>query len=340
MVFSQINEFILAVLLGVIQGVSEFLPISSTAHLRLVTALLFQGKDIGLTASNVIQFGTLVAILQYFRKDLKEYYLRIKQILTNLKARAEFVTNFNSWWNAFNTENRVKSHQIQENIDPQITNKTDLVLAQLITGSLPIILLGALLKGLAETNRGLDRIGWFLLAGSALMYLAERIYSIAVTKQKPKIMSPGEVILIGLFQSLAAFPGISRSGATISGALMLGRNRAESVRFSFLLSIPALGLLGIMDLIKVLLEIRNNGLTLLPTIGGWSDPAIINLSIVSLLISFVFAYLFGLVVLKLLLKYLSTNTFKYFIYYRVVLALVLFAVVLFQLIPSVPNILP
>jgi undecaprenyl-diphosphatase len=325
--FSQINEFILAIILGVIQGISEFLPISSTAHLRLATALLFQGKDIGLTASNVIQFGTLVAILQYFRKDLKEYYLRIKQILTNLKARAEFVTNFISWWNAFNTETRVKSHQLTESIEPKITNQTDLVLAQLIIGSLPIILLGALLKGLAETNRSLDKIGWFLLAGSALMYFAERIYSIAVTKQKPKIMSPGEVILIGLFQSLAAFPGISRSGATISGALMLGRNRAESVRFSFLLSIPALGILSIIDLVKVLLEIKNNGISFLPSASAWATTGFVNLSVVSLLIAFGFAYVIGLVVLKWLLKYLSTKTFKYFITYRIVLAAVLLAVV-------------
>ena len=65
--FSILNEFLLAFILGLIQGVTEFLPISSTAHLRLITGFLLQGRDIGLTTSNFIQFGTFIAILQYFR---------------------------------------------------------------------------------------------------------------------------------------------------------------------------------------------------------------------------------------------------------------------------------
>jgi undecaprenyl-diphosphatase len=325
--FSVINEYILAAILGIIQGISEFLPISSTAHLRLVSALLLNGRDIGLGASNIIQFGTLIAILQYFRKDLKQYYIRIKGIITNSEIRNEFSENFRSWWD-FSTLEGISKTEEQLDLEPKITNQTDLVLAQLAIGTLPVVVFGLILKNMAENSRTLVEIGIFLLAGSALMYTAEWIHTQAETKKKPKIMTPSDVILIGLFQSLAAFPGISRSGATISGALMLGRDRKESVRFSFLLSIPSLALLGLSDIFSTLWDIKDNGLNLLPDLRYWTNSTV-NLSLLSLFIAFILAYLIGLVVLKWLLKYLSTNTFQNFIIYRVLLAVVIIAYTFF-----------
>ncbi len=328
--FSVINEIILAIILGIVQGISEFLPISSTAHLRLVAALLIQGKDIGLTASNIIQFGTLLSILVYFKKDLQEYYNRIKQILTLETARNEFVTNFKTWWSFPESKNLSIAKKIDYH-EPTISNQTDLVLSQIFIGTLPILILGFVLKALAENNRSLREIALFLIVGSLLMYIAEQIYTRAKDKQKPAIMMPSEVILVGLFQSLAAFPGISRSGATISGALMLGRNRAESVKFSFLLSIPALAILGILDLLKLILNIGRNGLVFIPQNSQWAGLEI-NLSLISLIIAFGVAYFVGIAVLKWLLKYLSSNTFKNFIIYRVLLAVVIVVLLVFKVV--------
>ncbi|MEM1312207.1 MAG: undecaprenyl-diphosphate phosphatase [Patescibacteria group bacterium] len=332
MSFSIVNELLLAVILGVIQGITEFLPVSSTAHLRLITGFLLEGKDIGLTTSNFIQFGTLIAILQYFKEDLKIYYKRIKQLVLSNDSRKEFLANFLSWWEAFNIESTSSKRRLKQVNELHITNQTDLILSQIIVGSMPLILLGGLLQSLANSNRSLDRIAWFLLIGSMLMYLGERIYKLAVNKSKPKVMSPSEVILIGLFQSLAAFPGISRSGATISGALMLGRDRAQSVKFSFLLSIPALTIISLIDLAKIILDLFGNGFNLLPTALSWSNQIYIHLSLVSLLVAFVIAYLVGLAVLRWLLRFLSTNTFLPFIIYRIALSLALFIVVFLQLV--------
>jgi len=125
-----------------------------------------------------------------------------------------------------------------------------------------------------------------------------------------------------LFQSLAIFPGISRSGATISGALFLGRNRKESVRFSFLLSLPAIILAGTADLLKLIWDIFRGKIdaSLLPKSTNWSNEEIL-LSLTSIFISFVVAYLVGLGALRWLINFLSKNTFRWFIVYRVLVGL-------------------
>jgi undecaprenyl-diphosphatase len=317
MQFSVLSELILSVILGITQGITEFLPISSTAHLRLVTALLADGKDIGLAASNVIQFATLLAILVYFKKDLGMYYRRIVEVFQRPRALQEFRYNFQVW--RLGGSEFLGSSQDQE---------TDITLSQLIVGTLPIVILGYFLKNFAESTRDIREIAWFLIGGSVLMGFAEYVHRSASKQQdnRPQHMNVGEVVLIGLFQSLAAFPGISRSGATLSGALLLGRDRAKSVRFSFLLSIPALTLLGIIDLFNLIRDWIRNGVSLTPTASGWNGDQL-NLSILSLAISFVLAYAFGIISLKWLLKYLSTHTFLNFIIYRVALALVIFVLV-------------
>ncbi|NJS42159.1 undecaprenyl-diphosphate phosphatase [Candidatus Gracilibacteria bacterium] len=315
--FSILNELVLTLIIGITQGFTEFLPISSTAHIRLISSFLAGGRDIGLSTSNVIQIGTLIATLQYFKEDLKQLRLRIIQIFSKPQNLQIFSHNFRSWRN-----NKNEFQGTPEQIS------TDITISQLIIGTLPIIVLGALLSNFVDSTRSLSYIASFLITGSLLMAGAEYIH-----KKNQKIISTtkltmSEVLLIGLFESLAIFPGISRSGATISGALMIGKGRLAAVRFSFLLSIPAILLAGVVDITQyALFFIRQPNF--LPTNTLWSDTRI-SLSLSSIIIATFFAYLFGYLSLKWLLKYLGNHTTRIFIIYRIVLALILFGVVLAQ----------
>jgi undecaprenyl-diphosphatase len=183
-------------------------------------------------------------------------------------------------------------------------------------------------------------LGVFLAAGGALMAFADFWYARGKEK-KMMLASQGagseetitdkefqkesyyfniyEVLVIGMFQALAIFPGVSRSGATLSGALLLANNRAKSVRFSFLLSIPAIGLSSLYDFVKILTSDSNFGL--FPDSINWTSNEIL-LSAISLIIAVSIAYFSGLFFLKWLLKYLGKNQATVFVWYRIALALV------------------
>ena len=324
--FSFLNEILFAILLGVVQGISEFLPISSTAHLRLVSSALLQGRDIGLVTSNIIQFGTTIAIIQYFWSDLSAYFYRFIDILKSPKLRADFVENVRTWWNGSFKQLQLSTAHL-----------VDIQIAQIVLGSLPIMVLGFTLRNFAERYRSLTDIAYFLLIGSALMWLAEYIHE-QVKKhpevnidKKSTIFTKGEVLLVGFFQFLAIFPGISRSGATTSGALIVGRPRKEAIRFAFLLSIPALIAASLLDLVKAITEIIKGNITFLPDSSNWTSTNI-NISILSLALSFVLSYIVGWICLSWLINFLSRKTFYPFIYYRVGLALLLLILVAFKFI--------
>jgi len=379
-IFTGFSELLLAILLGVVQGLTEFLPISSTAHLRLVSGL-FGGKDIGLTASNIIQFGTLLAILQYFRVDLQVFWQRIWEILGDKTEMQKFVLTFQNWikggtqeveidnkndsktdLNEQNVEqnNKQSIHQSKKEVEtkiennlqkdlenkaqnetqgkiqtnPQNTNhsnfETDILLSQLIIGTIPIVVLGFLLKNFAESNRNIGEIGFFMIIGAVLLAFGEYFYLQTSKLKHSKIQTFGETLLIGFFQSMAIFPGMSRSGSTLAGSLFVGRNRMESVRFVFLLSIPALFLSGILDFLSLIRDIFKNGIAIFPNNNFASSPKI-QLSIVSLLISFSLAYVVGLACLRWLLRFLSKNTNLSFIIYRIFIG---FCLILFSFIAA------
>lgn len=327
--FSAFNEFLLAIILGITQGITEFLPVSSTAHIRILTGFLTENKDIGLVTSNIIQLGTTMALIQIFWPDLKVYFLRIKEILFNPKARDELIKNWRFW--------QSYSKEVGKNIKPELLNekyaeenkdltlKTDIDLFKIAIGTLPIVILGFLLSSYVESSsiRSFSSIGIFLFVGSLLMLMAESIYAKSKTFIKPNFWTFGESMMVGLFQFLAIFPGMSRSGSTISGALFLGRDRKESVRFSFLISIPSILLAGVYGILKAALEIsRTKNLQLLPNSTSW-NASTINLSVASILLALVLSYVVGFISLKWLLSFLSSKTFRPFIIYRLLLALFL-----------------
>ena len=201
-----------AVVLGIVQGLTEFLPISSTGHLRIVPALL-GWEDPGTAFTAVCQLGTVCAVLLYFRADL----IRI--------ARA--------WFRSLR--------------DPGVRGDLDARMGwYLIIGTIPIALIGFAFKDTIKSGgRDLYVIAVALIVFSFVMLAAER----AARQQRPvSTLSGRDAALVGLAQALALVPGVSRSGATISAGLFLGFDRAAAARFSFLLSIPAVVLSGLFEL--------------------------------------------------------------------------------------------
>ncbi len=206
-----------AVVLGLVQGLTEFLPISSTAHLRIAPEL-FGWKDPGAAYSAVIQLGTVAAVLLYFRKDLAQLS---RGFVVGLIRR-----------------------------QPMATVESRLAWFVLI-GTVPIGVCGLLFKEHIETSlRSLYVVAGSLVALAVALFIAEKRAS---HHRGLEEMTWRDGLVIGLWQALALIPGSSRSGTTLTGGLSLGLKRADAARYSFLLSIPATTLAGVFEL-KHLLE--------------------------------------------------------------------------------------
>lgn len=227
-------NFIEAIVLGIIQGLTEFLPISSTGHLTLA------GKFMNLISEKnpehwtafmaVIQLGTMLAILIYFWKDLWN-------ILT------EFLKD--------NFQNRIKYAE----------QSTNAKLGWLIIfGSIPIVVIGLLFKDAIEGTftKNLYIIGGSLIVLAIILAIAEKT---AKFKKDIKDITIFDSIMIGIAQAFALIPGSSRSGTTITGGLFFGLKRDVAARFSFLLSVPAVLGSGLLELYQSLKFIDANLIT-------------------------------------------------------------------------------
>jgi undecaprenyl-diphosphatase len=214
-----------ALLLGIVQGLTEFLPISSSGHLRIVPALLgWDDPGAGFTA--VIQLGTMAAVLLYFRGDL---------------------------W-------RIASAWLRELRVPSGRRSHDAKLGwYIILGTIPISIFGVAFKDQIESGaRDLYLIGSALILFSFVMLLAERVGS---HRRPVAELNAKDGLFIGVAQALALIPGVSRSGATISAGLFRNFDRAAAARYSFLLSVPAVVLSGLFEL----REIGNDGASVAAT---------------------------------------------------------------------------
>jgi undecaprenyl-diphosphatase len=221
-----------AIILGIVEGLTEFLPISSTAHLTIAEKIL--GKDIDSDAvtafTAVIQVGAIVAVLIYFRED----------ILKLLSAV----------FGGFRNEQRRKS-------DPNWRFAWLIVI-----GSVPIGIVGFAARDLIKGPlRSLWVIAFALILWSFVMMYAERV---ATQDRGERSLTPRDVIVIGLWQCIALIPGVSRSGATISAGLIRGIDRVTATRLSFFLAIPALTAAGLYELKDAL----GQGVGAGPTIVG------------------------------------------------------------------------
>lgn len=205
-------DLIQALILGVVQGVTEWLPISSTAHLRVVPALL-GWEDPGAAFTAVIQLGTLAAMLIYFREDL----WRALRGLLGLKAGSK----------------KSKAEDVRLGW-------------AIVMGTVPIVVCGLLFQRQIEGEwRSLTVIAWTLIGMGLVMAIAEWF---GPKVRAMEDVTPLRGLWIGLWQALALVPGMSRSGSTISGGLFAGFDRPTAARLSFLLCVPSILAAGLKEL--------------------------------------------------------------------------------------------
>ncbi len=261
-------DWLQAIVLGVVQGLTEFLPISSSAHVSIVGQLFFEGRDPGAAFTAVTQLGTETAVLVYFRKDI---WRIITQWIGSLTGKVD------------------KS-------DPDARMGWLVIL-----GSVPIVVLGLLFQDAIDSTLRNLWITVAMLAGVALVLAAADRFGARNTREL-KDLTWAHGILFGLFQACALIPGVSRSGATISGGLFLGYTREAATRYGFLLAIPA---------------VFGSGLYKLKDIGGEAAVAW-GPTIAATVIAFIIGY----AVIAWLLRYVSTHNFTIFVLYRLGLAAV------------------
>jgi undecaprenyl-diphosphatase len=251
------QNIIEVLILSAIQGISEFLPISSSAHLILVSSL-YEFKSSSLLIDISLHLGSLFAIIYYFKMDL----LDIKN------------------------------------------NKR--LLSLIIVGSIPLIIVGYVLysTGIIYELRDVKVIAWATLIFGVVLYVADRN---RFDKKISSNLNLRSIFFISIFQILSLIPGVSRAGITITAARILRFNRLDSSKISFLLSIPALSgasFLGLKDIFSQSVEFN-------------------YLVIIAILTSFIFSF----VTVKFFLIYINKFSMNAFVIYRIIIALILFAVI-------------
>jgi undecaprenyl-diphosphatase len=275
-----------AIILGIVQGLTEFIPISSTAHLVLASRFtdLYQGDPQKVTATiAVIQLGTLLAVFVYFASDI-------------ISIAGAFIGDH---WAAI-TRRQGNRYSGTRGVRPMWLSDEAWLGWLIIIGSIPIGTVGLLLKKMIEGpfTKNLWVMVTMLITISVLLFLAERVGS-----QRKDISRLGiaDALIVGFSQVLALLPGASRSGSTIMGGLVAGQKRETAARFSFLLSIPAITASGLLELKEAWEMLPKEDFTALGISVGVS--AIV-----------------GYLSIFFLMRFLRTHTTTIFIIYRLALA--------------------
>ncbi|MHC5727959.1 MAG: undecaprenyl-diphosphate phosphatase [Nostoc sp.] len=256
-------EFIQAFILGIVQGITEFLPISSTAHLLIVTKI-FGWKELGSKDFvDAIQFGSVIAILGYFWS----------LIYSIVKGGIEAIKD--------------KDWQREE----------WKILIGIVVGTLPALIFGFLLKDVLPESALIIAIMSIIMA--LILGLAEKI---GTRKRGFESLQIRDGILVGLGQTLALIPGVSRSGSTLTTALFLGLERDTAAKFSFLLGFPTLTIATLYKSLKIFKLFQTHQL----------PDNIVGLLIVGIISTFIFSYLS----IAFLIKYLQTKNTLVFVWYR------------------------
>lgn len=284
-----------AAFLGLIQGLTEFLPISSSAHLRIVGEFLPSATDPGATFTAITQIGTEAAVLLYFWKDLTRI------------VRA---------WSSSVLRRRVSvpvahgSAAMPEGHVPLSAQDPDVRMGWLIIiGSVPIAVAGFLLQDLIrDTFRSLVLVAIVLIGFGLLLGLADQLGR--RTRELNELTYP-HGLLFGLAQMLALVPGVSRSGATTTMGLALGYSRPAAARYAFLLAVPAVFGSGSYELYSAL------------TCDSVVESCSTAYGMGETLVATVVAFGVGLAVIAGLMRYISRHSFMPFVIYRILLGVVL-----------------
>lgn len=256
-------EWIQVVVLSVLQGFTEFLPISSSAHLILVPKIV-GWEDQGLIFDIAVHVGTLFAVISYFYQDLKRIFTNF---YISLKMNKEYGQSKKFWL--------------------------------IVIGTIPVGLIGITCGDLIEIYLREP----IIIAFSTIIFGALLWYADAKGDKNSDDITMKQALIIGIFQAVALIPGTSRSGITITAALLLGINYNKAIRFSFFLSIPLIILAGISTILKI-------------------DETVIiqwDVLLVAILVSFISAF----ICIHLFLKAIQSIGMKPFIIYRFILGIVL-----------------
>ena len=258
-----------AILLGILQGLTEFLPISSSGHLAIAQQI-FTIEEADVAFDVMLHLGTLIAVLVYYRQDV-------------LRLVSEFFLLISGWFRG----------QRPKLLDPDRPYR--ILMVMVVIATIPTAIIGLLLKDMfVSIFSRLNIVGFALIITGILLWLSNRIFG---NRKKPENMSVSDAVWVGIVQSIAMVPGISRSGSTIFAGLLRGFTPELATRFSFLLSIPAI--LG-----AVVLEgkdIFSNASTfhdILPVTGGFFAAAVS-----------------GYLAIRVLITLLHKKKFNYFAYY-------------------------
>lgn len=284
-----------AAVLGIIQGLTEFLPVSSSAHLVLVPRLL-GWPEAGLAFSVFVHSGTLVAVIAFFMADLRKI---VAALVRWRPARAGKgaggnVNGRGSQPNPDNPENRETRENHEYSEDAKLRRLAVLLILATVPTGLVYLAIGKVVEAAFESPVAASL---FLLVTAALLLLAE-----ALGKMRRGLESIGPIdgILIGLAQGLALFPGISRSGSTMSMALFRGIDRESAARFSFLLAIPIIMAGTVLEAID------------------FAGKAATVTALVPIAIGFIAAAVSGYLAIRYLLEYLRKGSLRVFAYYCIV----------------------
>lgn len=276
-------NWIEAALLGLVQGLTEFLPISSSAHLRIVGSFLPNASDPGAAFTAITQLGTETAVIVYFWRDIVRI---VRAWFGSLTGKVE-------------------------------RNNPDARMGWLvILGSLPIIVLGLLFQDQIESVlRSMWIVATMLIVFGMILAVAD-----AIGKQERDLtqLTYKHGILYGFAQAMALIPGVSRSGGTITAGLLMGYTREAAARYSFLLAIPAVFGSGLYQLYKT---VSNEGLA-----GPYGLPEIALATVI--------AFVVGYVIIGWFLKFVSTRSYRLFVWYRILLGLALYVLLGFGVISA------
>ncbi|TQS91522.1 undecaprenyl-diphosphate phosphatase [Arthrobacter sp. TS-15] len=276
-------NWIEAALLGLVQGLTEFLPISSSAHLRIVGSFLPNASDPGAAFTAITQLGTETAVIVYFWRDIVRI---VRAWFGSLTGKVE-------------------------------RNNPDARMGWLvIIGSLPIIILGLLFQDQIESVlRSMWIVATMLIVFGMILAVAD-----AIGRQERDLtqLSYMHGILYGFAQAMALIPGVSRSGGTITAGLLMGYTREAAARYSFLLAIPAVFGSGLYQLYKT---VSNEGLG-----GPYGLP--------ETALATVIAFVVGYIIIGWFLKFVSTRSYRLFVWYRILLGLALYVLLGFGVISA------
>ena len=252
--FSHEVAMLEAIFLGILQGLTEFLPISSSAHIRIAGEIFGTNQDPGATFTAITQIGTELAVLIYFRKDI----LRIIKAWFSQILRRDLIGG----------------------------EKTDARMGWLIiVGTLPIVALGYLGQDVIKTDfRSLWLIATTLIVFGLILGAADKY---GKSERQLHELSPLHGVLYGLAQSLALIPGVSRSGATIAMGRFLGYSREAALRYSFLLALPAVFGSGLYELKGAIGETTTQAFSIPQTLVATSVAFIIGYAVIAWLLKYV-----------------------------------------------------